>query len=625
MEQRKERVFDAEKRNLFCVLLSGISLAVSLSGIRTGLPFDAAWFAIVLCGVPIVAGAAAALVREHDIKADVMVSVALIASVGIGEYFAAGEVAFIMAIGTLLEDGTARKAKRGIDRLVRLTPKTARVRRGAEEKIIPAEEVEAGDTLVVLAGETVPADGVILSGETSIDQSAMTGESIPADKTAGDKVISGTVSRFGTFTMRATQNGRNSSLQRMVLLAKQADEQKAPIVHAADRWATWLVLMAFASAALCGLLTGKLIRAVTVLVVFCPCSFILATPTAVLAGLANAARHGILIRSGDALERFSHVTRIAFDKTGTLTGGRPAVTAVKVLDPSLDETELLSLTVSAELHSEHPLGKAVVRCGKSSGIAAEIPGDTKVLSGMGIEAMVCGKKILVGRRALLETCGIAVPPAEATGEREYLGRGCTVFFTAVDGRTGGFIALSDEPRGDADAMLRSLEKAGISLTLLTGDQEAAAACVGARLGIGDVEAGLLPEEKLERIRRLEERGDFVCMVGDGVNDSLALRRAHASIAMGGIGSDIAVESAGAVLVGDDVGRIPYLLGLSRRVMKRINGNIAFSMCWNVLAVVLSGLGVLTPVTGALVHNFGSVAVVVSSALLLAGRDRKRAE
>ena len=349
-----------EKRNVVFVVISAITLILSLTGTLQGiLPFDIAWVAIVLCGIPIVIGSAIALVMEHDIKADMLVSIALVASIFIGEYFAAGEVAMIMAIGTLLEDATARKARHGIEKLINLTPKTARVNRNGSDEIISADDVNVGDILVVFAGETIAVDGIIISGETSIDLSVMTGESIPVDKCAGDDVTSGTVNQFGTFEMRATKVGGDSSLQRMIQLAEDADGNKAPIVKLADRWATGLVAVALGIAGLTWISSGELVRAVTVLVVFCPCAFILATPTAVMAGIGNATKFGILVRSGDALQRFSRIDYVALDKTGTLTHGKPEVVSVDSFNLSLSSDELLRLTALAEQRSEHPLGKAI--------------------------------------------------------------------------------------------------------------------------------------------------------------------------------------------------------------------------------------------------------------------------
>ena len=353
------------KREITCLIIGGISLLVSLFDILP-LPFDAAWAAIILCGVPIILEAVVGLVTAFDIKADVLVSLALIASVITGEDFAAGEVAFIMQLGALLEDLTVAKARAGIERLVQLTPQTARlVDTSGHEDIIPAQEVRVGDVLRVLPGESVPADGVILSGETSVDQSVMTGESLPVDKSPGDEVSSGTVNRFGSFDMRATRVGEDSSIQRMVRLVQSADAGKAKIVGIADRWATWIVVIALSAAAITWAVTGEIIRAVTILVVFCPCALVLATPTAIMAAIGNATKHGFLVREGDALERLASVGYVCFDKTGTLTRGELRVQAVRSFIPELTDDELFSLAAGAESRSEHPIDRAIVQIGRA--------------------------------------------------------------------------------------------------------------------------------------------------------------------------------------------------------------------------------------------------------------------
>ena len=306
------------KKDIVCLVVSGIALIMSLFGWQP-FPFDMAWIAIIFCGIPIILEAVIGLVTAFDIKADVLVSLALIASVLIGEDFAAGEVAFIMQLGALLEDLTVARARAGIEKLVHLTPQTARRIVGNTEEIIPAEQVKVGEILRVLPGETIPVDGVIVSGETSVDQAVMTGESMPVDKAPGDTVSSGTVNRFGAFEMKAEKVGEDSSIQRMVRLVQSADAGKAKIVGIADRWATWIVVIALAAAGITWLVTGEMIRAVTILVVFCPCALVLATPTAIMAAIGNATKHGFLVREGDALERLSQISWAAFDKTGTLT------------------------------------------------------------------------------------------------------------------------------------------------------------------------------------------------------------------------------------------------------------------------------------------------------------------
>ena len=609
------------KETLVCAVTSAIALVLSITGIlKDVFPFDIAWVAIVLCGIPILAGAFKGVVFEHDIKADLLVSLALIASAATGEFFAAGEVALIMQIGSLLEDYTSGKAREGIEKLIGMTPRTARVIRDGTAAEIPAEEVQAGDILSVLAGETIPVDGTILEGETSIDQSVMTGESIPVDKKAGDKVSSGTINQFSTFTMRADAVSTDSSLQRMVRLAEEAEENKAPIVTAADRWATWLVVIALSCAVLTWIFTGEFMRAVTVLVVFCPCAFILATPTAVLAGIGNAAKHGVIVRSGDALERLSRIRRIAFDKTGTLTYGKPQVTAAVSASEAFSDEEVLRIAALTEQKSEHPLGKAIWTAYEKAGGKAEEVKGFRVLAGQGVSAAVDGKKVLAGKEDFMHSQGIDVSAAEDPCRKE-LDKGATIVYLAVDNTLAGFIALRDTVREDAKETLDKLKMVGITPMLLTGDNEQAAKAIAANVGIADIRANLLPEEKMDIIKKLSGGKEPVCMVGDGVNDALALTSADAGIAMGGIGSDIAIESADAVLVSDEIKRLPYLFGLMQKVMKKVQVNIIASLIINLTAVVLSAAGILNPVTGALWHNCGSVFVVVNAALLLKEKDQ----
>jgi len=618
----KEWFINEEKRNILFVIVSAIALVLSLTGMLTNvLSFDIAWVAIILCGVPIMIGSITALVKEHDIKADVLVSIALIASIYIGEYFAAGEVAMIMSIGTLLEDATARKARKGIEKLIDLTPKTARIKKDGKEEIISAEDVQVGDTLIVFAGETIAADGIITSGNTSVDQSIMTGESMPADKTAGDEVTSGTINQFGTFEMQATKIGNDSSLQRMIQLAKNADANKAPIVKLADRWATWLVLVALSLAGATWLFTGEVIRAVTVLVVFCPCAFILATPTAVMAGIGSATKFGILVRSGDALQRFSRINYMAFDKTGTLTYGKPEVVGIKSFDTTLSSDELLRVTALAEQRSEHPLGKAILKYYLSKGNKPQDVQDFTLTTGMGISAKVDGRVILAGNADFLARVNVEIPDTASNSIEEYQERGATVIYVAIDGRLAGVIALADVIRDTAKDLISELNSLGVRSILLTGDNEMTARFIASEAGIMDVKPNMLPDAKMKVIKEYTDSGKFICMIGDGINDALALKTAYAGIAMGGIGSDIAVEAADAVLVSDNIERVPYLFRMAQRSMKRINFNIVVAVIWNAIAVVLSTVGALNPVTAALVHNVGSVFVVISSALLINNKGK----
>ena len=600
-------------KDIICLVLGGASLAVSLFDL-VPLPFDAAWIAIILCGLPIILEAIIGLVTAFDIKADVLVSLALIASVLIGEDFAAGEVAFIMQLGALLEELTVSKARAGIEKLVHLTPQTARILTAHGEKIIPAEQVAIGDRIRVLPGETIPVDGVILSGQTSINQAVMTGESLPVDKTAGDEVSSGTVNQFGAFEMEATKVGEDSSIQRMIRLVQSADAGKAKIVGIADRWATWIVVIALSAAALTWFFSGEIIRAVTILVVFCPCALVLATPTAIMAAIGNATKHGFLVREGDALERLARVSRITFDKTGTLTYGTPKVTAIGACS-DFTEQEVYAYAAAVEQFSEHPLGKAIVSCYKQESESSLLQAEQfTMIPSEGVTGIVNGKTVKAGNLKLLNHVPVSHDLAVAAGK--YLLDGCTVIYVAVDNSLAGYLVLSDTVRQESANMIRDIHTLGVQPVLLTGDSQNAANVIGRQLGVKEIHANCLPEDKLKHIGAYQQQGEEVCMIGDGINDAPALKKANVGIAMGGVGSDIAVDAADIALVDDEIKELPHLLALSKKMMRTIKLNLTFSMGLNFLAIALAITGVLGPVVGALVHNAGSVIVIINSALLL---------
>ena len=602
------------KKEIALLVISGIALVLSLTGI-VRLPFDIAWIAIILCGIPIILEAVIGLITAFDIKADVLVSLALIASVCIGEDFAAGEVAFIMQLGALLEDLTVAKARAGIEKLVKLTPQTARLMENGSERIVAADKVKKGDILRVLPGESIPVDGVIISGQTSINQAVMTGESLPVDKTAGDQVSSGTVNQFGAFEMRATKVGEDSSIQRMIRLVQSADAGKAKIVGIADRWATWIVVLALSAAAFTWIFTGQIIRAVTILVVFCPCALVLATPTAIMAAIGNATKHGFLVREGDALERLSKVKTIAFDKTGTLTYGKLTVTAYKSVSNDFSDHDIFLFAAAAEGLSEHPIGKAIVASYKEK-IFKDVPKceDFKMTVGKGVSSVVEEKRILAGNADLLREHGIEVSiNAEIS---DFYAQGATVIYIGIDKEFAGYIVLSDVLRNESGRMIHRLNELGINPVLLTGDNKNAAENIAYTVHISEYRYGCLPEDKLKYIDESERENKPVCMIGDGINDAPALKKATVGIAMGGIGSDIAVDAADIALVNDDVKELPHLIALSKRMMITIKANMTFSMCLNFVAIVLAIIGTLNPVVGALVHNAGSVFVILNSALLL---------
>ncbi len=603
-------LFDRDEAiSLLRLMVSGVSLVASFL-VGDDLPIDPAWVAIVLCGAPILWDAATGLVLRHDIKADVLVAIAIIASLALGEWFAAGEVALIMEIGGFLEDFSSGRARRGIEALSDMSPRTGRVVDHDGVSEVPVEEIGIGQTVRVLPGEAVPVDGRVVSGETSIDQSVITGESMPVDKAPGDEVFSGTVNQMGAFDMLVEKTSGESSFQRLVGMVESVDADKTRMVRIADRWATRLVALVLALALATYIATGDVYRAVTVMIVFCPCAFILATPTAVVAAIGNLAKRGVLVRDGDALERMSQVDTVAFDKTGTVTEGRPKV----VWSDGSDR--VLSAAASAESMSEHPFAKALVAYARSKDVEVSAPGSFRMTVGRGVEASVDGESVSIGSLRMMEEAGIAIPEDVLLRSQGIHDEGGTVVFVSIDGGYAGCFAFSDTIRGTSEETVSELRSMGVGSILLTGDNSRAASRIAAEAGIGDVKAECRPEDKMAEIDLLQSEGRRVCMVGDGVNDAPALKKAWVGIAMGATGSDMAAEASDIVLVKDGLDAIPHLAGISRRMMAKVRLNIGFSLCWNALAVAMSMAALLTPVTGALVHNIGSVFVVVNSALLL---------
>ena len=602
-------------------LIGGAFLAASLVIMLGGftVPVDPAWMTVFICGLPLIYLALYRVFFERCISSALLISIAMLACIYIGELFAAGEVAFIMALGAILEDRTVSKARQGVKSLISLAPRQGRriffqgdVR---VEEMVPVEEIRRCDTLRVLPGEIIPVDGRVLSGNTTIDESVMTGESLPVDKTTGDDVYSGTVNCFGAIDIEATKVGEDSSLQKLIRMVREAENNKAPMQRIVDKWASWLVPIALVIAVGAYFVTGDLERAVTVLVVFCPCALALATPTSIMAAIGQATKQGVLIKSGEAMEAMGKVDRVAFDKTGTLTRGTLIVSDILSFLPEKTSRDLLRLAASVEALSEHPLGKAIVEQAKAERLSLLPVNDFAMIPGKGIHAAINNLPVLIGNIGYLQEHAVPVSAKVVSGLEDLRRQGKAVVLVAFDGRCVGMIALSDVLRTTAWDMVGRLRAMGTEVVLLTGDHARTASYFSAQAGISAVYSELLPAQKAECIQDLQRRRHKVCMIGDGVNDAPALKVADVGVAMGTMGSDMAIDAADIALMGDDLSKIPYLKRLSNVTVRTIKFNISMSMAINFIAITLSVMGILNPITGALVHNAGSVLVILNAARL----------
>lgn len=614
--EKAEKFLSSIPMTIIGGIFLGISLVCMLIGIE--LPVNPAWIPIIISGIPILYGAATDLFCKKTISSELLVSIAIIASITIGEIFAAGEIAFIMAIGEILEDITVNRAKKGISQLIKLSPQQGRKVIKENEKIIenivPIEEIYKDDILRVLPGETIPVDGKIIFGNSSVDQSIMTGESLPIDKAIDDEVFCGTLNCDGSIDIIATKVGEDSSLQKLIRMVKEAEENKAPMQRIVDKWAGWLVPAALIIAVIAYFLTSDIIRAVTVLVVFCPCALALATPTSIMAAVGQASKHGVLIKSGEALEKMGKVNCVAFDKTGTLTFGKLKVSNIITIS-SVTEKELLKLVCSSEKRSEHLLGKAIVEYGKKENIEFLEVEDFKMISGKGIITKIENDEIYCGNSKFLQEQGIFLDESIEKNLENLRKEGKISILIGKNKKYIGIIALSDTIRPTAKEMVKKLKNMGTKVVLLTGDHKQTADYFAKEIGVENVYSELLPTEKVTYIKKLEKDGNKICMIGDGVNDAPALKTADVGIAMASMGTDIAIEASDIALMGDNIEKIPYLKKLSAATIKTIKFNITASMTINLAAIILSVLGLLNPITGALVHNVGSVLVVLNAALL----------
>ena len=618
----KKILLSREKQNIIIVIISAISLVLSITNFLNP-TIDWAWIAVILCGAPMMRDALIEIIVNHNIKAGVLVSIALIASVSLNMIFVAGEVSFIMALGTLLEDATTRRTEIAIKKLLTVLPQTVTLIKGKEQITCKIEDVKKGDTIRVVPGEVLTFDGVITKGETSINQAYITGESMPVDKVKGDKVFSGTLNQFGTFEMKVTEDKENSSLQKLVRLVEKAELEKVEIVRKADIWATWVVIIALTIAILTFIFTKEIVRAVSVLVVFCPCALVLATPTAIMAGIGNASKNGILIKNGTVLEIFNKVNAFLFDKTGTLTYGTPEVTAIKSFNKELNEDKLINLVGNIEKHSEHVIGKAITEYAKESiNKESKDVKDFKLLIGKGVTGTIDNLNIYAGNKKLLKENNIDISKEQEKEIAKYSKKGANIIYVAFDDSLQGFVVLEDTIKETTGNIIEKLNKQEVETVLLTGDNENNANNIASLLNIKTVYSECSPENKLNIVENFGKEGKKVCMLGDGINDAPALKKADVGIAMGKIGSDMAIDSADIVLISDDINKISYIRQLSSKVIKTIYINLTISMTINFVFVLLSIMGLLTPIQGAIVHNIGSFGVILNSALVLRWRAKE---
>ena len=608
-------------------LVGGIFMVASvvLPKFNINLPINLAWITIIISGTPLIYSAIRKIIFNKGISkisSALLISIAMISAIAIGDLFAAAEVAFIMAIGGILEEKTTAKAKQGLKKLINLTPTQGRKIENGNEIIIPAEQIQLNDIIRILPGEVIPVDGIIISGETSVNQSIMTGESLPVDKTVGDEIFCGTINCFGAIDIKATKVGKDSSLQKLIQLVKEAENKKSPIQRITDKWASVLVPVALFIAIITLIVTKDITRAVTVLVVFCPCALVLATPTAIMAAIGQATKHGIIIKSGEALEKMGKVDTITFDKTGTLTFGKLEVSDI-IPFQNYSKDELLSLTASAESKSEHPLAKAILEFAKNQNVNIFESTEFKMTSGKGIVSTILqnniSKKIICGNENFLTEHKVQLEENIISQLEQLRLQGKAVILIAEENSCIGIIALSDILRSDVSEIICKLNSIKVNSVLLTGDNKKTAQYFANLAGIKNIFSELLPEQKVEKIISLQNENKTVCMIGDGINDAPALKTADVGIAMGSMGSDIAIDSADIALMQDDISKLPYLKRLSNATVKTIKISISLSMFINFLAIILSVIGTLNPTTGALVHNAGSVFVVLFAALLY---DRK---
>ena len=618
----RTRTFWRERRSLIFLGLSGVTLGLSWIfgwiGLGLTLPTALAVVSLILGGYPIVKSAVQTLLIP-DLNVDTLVSIAAISATAVGAYREAATVIFIMLLGEFLEGVTVGKTRKAIASLIQLSPKTAWVRREDKEVQVPIEDVKPREVVIVRPGERIPVDGKIISGCGSVNQSTLTGESIPIEKEAGDKVYCGTFNESGSCEIEATQVAEDTKLAQIKRLILEAQAEKSPTQRMMDRFSRYFIPAIILVALVTFLVTGEIIRGITILIVACPCALVLGTPTAVVAAIGNAARQGILIKGGAYLEQMGRLKTLLMDKTGTLTHGRPKVVEISPID-GMDEKEVLYWAAIAEKRSEHPLARAITEKAEELGLNIPHPQSFENFRGKGVKVQWDSRMIIVGSSEMMKSEGVQIPESTQGLFESKQSEGMTSLLITLDRRLLGIISIADTLREGAKEAIDKIRKQGVSeIWMLTGDSVLVADRIGRELGIR-YEAKLLPEEKVLRVKEWKKQGQVVAMVGDGVNDAPALAAADIGIAMGAVGTDVAIETADIALMTDDLEKIPTVIRLSRKALRVIKENLIFALVFNTVLVILSAQGWVTMILGAVMHQASSLLVIFSSMRLLR-RDR----
>ena len=574
------------------------------------------WVTIFISGLPLFYYALRNIIINKKITVSLLISIAIISSIFIGEYFAAGEIAFIMALGELLEDYTIKRTNKGLNNLVSILPQKACLVKDNNEYYVDLDEVKLDDIIRIKEGETIPFDGLIIKGSTQVDESAINGESLPKDKFENDTVYSGTINGLYTIDIKVQKLSNDSLFQKMINLVKEAEKNKAPLARIVDKWASFLVPLALIIAIVTYFITHDITRAVTILVVFCPCALALATPTSIAAAIGHAAKNGIIIKSGEALEQMGKINVAAFDKTKTLTYGHLGIHDVILFDNSISKNDLLTKIASIQKYSNHPIGKAIYKYAIENNLKLydNVSNFTSYL-GKGIKANIGESTILTGNIEFMNENNIHINLQEQNTLNKLRNEGKIVILIAIDNKVQGIIALSDIIKNEANFVINYLKNSAIDVILLTGDNIKTAQHLAKILNIKNIYANLLPHNKVEIIKKYQNKNKIVLMTGDGINDAASLKTANVSISFADLGSDIALNASSIILLNSNLKNIIYLKKLSNLTIKTITFNISLSMLINFIAIFLSIYGILTPVSGALWHNASSLIVILNASML----------